>query len=468
MLRTHRARRLVAVLATLGAATSLVGPASAVEAYDAGLSSPVEDSYYPTKGDPGIDALHYDLNLRWLKAPRRLEGVATIDLRATEDAQQFQLDLAHSLQVSGVTVDGAPATFTHRRKTLVVGSPVLTEQRVQVVVTYAGTPKPVHAPTHRGDFDGVGMNVTRRGDLWTMQEPFGAFTWYPVNDQPSDKALYDFTIDTTASQRAVANGLMTSETVTGDRRVSVFHLRDPAASYLTTLAVGDFVTRHLTGPHGLPISIWLPRSEARRLMRPMRFMPADLRWLEQRLGRYPFESAGAVSVASRSAMETQTMVTTGDFGRGTREVTVHELAHQWYGDTVTPRDWRDVWMSEGMAMYVEGRWSAEHTNRTWKSWVRTFCRYDQLWRDLYGPPGAYDRSDFGEVNIYYGPACMYEQLRKKVGTGTFNATVKSWTHDRANSNQGRRAYVRYWERHTGQELSRFFRTWLMSQKTPRH
>jgi aminopeptidase N len=183
------ARWVPLVLAAAVAASALGGPADGAT-YDAGVSTPREDSYYPDHGDPGVDTLHYGLDLTWRRAGRTLSGVADIRLRATAGAPSFQLDLADSLTVSRVTVDGEPAASSHADDVLRVDVPVVADRRYDVRVAYRGTPRPVHAPTSRGDFDTIGMNVTRDGQLWTMQEPYGAFTWYPVNDHPSDKALY--------------------------------------------------------------------------------------------------------------------------------------------------------------------------------------------------------------------------------------------------------------------------------------
>ncbi len=156
-------------------------------------SQPVEDSYYPDQGDPGVDTLHYGLDLAWDPDTSTLTGIADVTLRATEDADRLQLDLLDALGVESVTVDGVDVGFSQGDNHLVVEQAVAADEHYTVQVSYAGTPAPVPAPTKRRDFTTLGMNVTPTGELWTMQEPFGAFTWYPVNDQPSDKAYYDFT-----------------------------------------------------------------------------------------------------------------------------------------------------------------------------------------------------------------------------------------------------------------------------------
>ena len=199
-----------------------------------------------------------------------------------------------------------------------------------------------------------------------MQEPYGAFTWYAVNDQPSDKALYDFSVTVPSPWVGIANGVLTDQTE--HRRaddVTTWHLAEPASSYLVTVASGDYTrtTQHR------------PRAACRSPTGCRATGPgcAGLRVAGRGAGLaggscsgpIPFDSLGFLLVDSLSGMETQTMITLGTTDYTTSPaVLVHEMAHQWYGDQVTPDDWRDVWMNEGMAMYLQGCWQAEQDGRT--------------------------------------------------------------------------------------------------------
>ncbi len=185
-----------------------------------------------------------------------------------------------------------------------------------------------------------------------------------------------------------------------------------------------------------------------------------MRWLENRLGRYPFDRAGIVVTPSGSAMETQTMVTFGaqqlPYGnRDVRRTVVHEMAHQWYGDTVTPKDWRDLWMNEGMATYQDTRWAVDQGWTTWRHWQRQWKRDDQLWRDIYGAPGDYHRREFGSINVYYCTALMWDRLRHRLGTATFNRLVRAWPQRHLRQQPVPRhpgAVVRDADRHGAQRL----------------
>ena len=434
---------------------------------DVARSRPREDSYYPDRGDRGVDSLHYDLDLAWDPGSSTLSGVADLAFRATADAEEVRLDLLDALEVSAVTLDGEPAPYTQSHKHLVVRASVRADERYGLHVEYAGTPRPVPAPTTRSDFGSVGMNVTPDGELWTMQEPFGAHTWYPVNDQPADKALYDFTVRAPREWVGVANGVLESRTVEDGRTVTRWTLARPASAYLTTLAVGDLVETTTESASGVPISFWTPRDDP-DVLRDLRVTPSALAWAQKRLGPYPFDSLGIVVVDSFSGMETQTMITLGGIDPYTTspEVILHEIVHQWYGDLVSPTDWRDVWMNEGMTMFLQGAYQADRSGLTVDQVMDQWAAAEEQFRVRSGPPGAYDRGEFGEGNIYYGPALMWNELRKDLGPRAFWSMVRAWPSVYADGNATRRQYYRWLERQTGRELSDFLDAWIVGETTP--
>lgn len=431
-----------------------------------GVSDPVEDRNYPAVGDPGVDALRYDLRLTWDPGTRTLEGVETIDLRATEDADHLQLDLAHPLQVDRLLLDGRPATYHHRGKDLVVDADVVRDERYSLVLTYAGKPRPVRAPVQRSDFDTTGWTVTDDGGSWTMQEPFGAYTWYAVNDQPSDKALYDLTLRVPAPFVGVANGQLLERSTSGGDTITRWQLDRPASSYLITVAFGDFVMTEDTAESGMPITYWTPRGRP-DLVRRLEYTPEALAWVEDRLGPYPFRTLGIVVVDSLSGMETQTMITLGDTRYATSpEVLVHEIAHQWYGDLVTPVDWRDVWMNEGMATYVQGVWMAESQGEPVSAILDSWAVIEARERAAAGPPAAYELDAFGSSNVYYGPALMWDDLRQQLGDQAFWRLAAAWPDVHADGNADYDDITSWWSEQTGEDLSGFFDAWLLGDTTP--
>ncbi len=466
-------RPLFAVLAC-SLALGVAGPARSAEPPVQTSPGQHSDSYYPAVGSPTVDVQSYALDLRWQPTTRTLAGVARLRLVPAQDGS-FRLDLSDRLRVAALSVRDAAtvldSSYTRAGSTLTVTGPRLVGGApYTVTVRYRGRPAPAKAPSSRQDMSGLGWHTTRTGQVWAMQEPYGAFTWYPVNDHPSDKATYDVRLDVPRRWVGVSNGRLVSRMLSHGRTVTRFTSRDPMASYLATVAIGPYERYTQTGPHGLPLTYWVPRDKPRYLAA-LRATPATLRWLESRLGPYPFDRAGVVVTPSDSAMETQTMITFGaeNYRYGTREVqqtVAHELAHAWYGDTVTPDDWSDLWMNEGMAMYVEAAYSVARGWRTAAYWDRQFSRSDSLWRTLYGPPGAYHPDQFAQINVYYCAARMWGRLRQEVGASAFDALVRRWPQEHRNTVQDRTSFVAWLSANTGRDLSPFFDQWLDSTAPP--
>jgi aminopeptidase N len=366
-----------------------------------------------------------------------------------------------------VWLDGKAVAFQHAGKDLVVEAAVQADSRHVLQLTYAGTPEPVVAPTDRRDFSTTGWTIARDGTVWTMQEPYGAYSWYAVNDQPSDKATYDFTIRAPQDMVGVANGLLLSRRASGGHTVTHWRLTSPAASYLVTIAVGHFTETKDTGPHGLPITYWTPTGRPGVLAK-VRYAPQAVAYLEGLVGPYPFDRLGVLVVPSNSAMETQTMVTLGD-NRYTlsKDVVVHEIAHQWYGDAVTCADWSDLWMNEGMATYLaEVNWASDHGHRSGPDILREFASRAVWIRDMWGPPTAYHPESFGEGDVYFIPALMWDTIRQRLGDQTFWRLAAAWPHTHLYTSQDLDSIADWWSEQSGQDLRALFRSWLVDGSEP--
>jgi aminopeptidase N len=436
-------------------------------AYDAGLSEPVEDRVYPRVGDPGVDALHYYLDLAWDPDDRELTATEALTFRATRDADLVRLDLSPELTVGRVELDGEPVDFDRRGKDLLVRTEVIADDRYLLSFDYTGTPRPVDAPTTRADVPALGWTTTDDGSVWTMQEPYGAYTWYAVNDQPSDKALYDVTLTAPDPMVGVSNGELTSRTRSGGSTVTEWHLAEPAAAYLMTVAFGDYVTDEVRSASGVPVSVWLPRPLADRMPQLRRDTVAALDWTEDLLGPYPFDTLGFLFVDSTSGMETQTMITLGSTDYTfSMPVLVHEVVHQWWGDQVTPRDWRDLWMNEGMTMYLQAMWESENGGTPLEQRMDEWAAAGQQLREETGPPAAYDKAAFAEPNVYYLPAVMWHDVRAEIGDEAFFRLARAWPASRDNDNADYDEILRWWSQRSGTDLEPLFRAHLLGDDQP--
>ncbi|GAA3452678.1 M1 family metallopeptidase [Dactylosporangium matsuzakiense] len=429
-----------------------------------GTSAPVADPVYPAYGNPALDVLHYDLALAWAPPTRTLTGTATIRIRAVRTVQQLRLDFSDAYTLSAISVDGASVPGRVADGDLVVDRAVPGGSTVTLSVGYTGTPTTVAMPSHRSDAEPLGLTVTADGSLWTMQEPYGASTWYPANDQPSDKALYDIAVTVPDGWSAIAGG------TPGPSGGGTFRYAStvPVASYLTTLAVGQYTKTSLSGPRGLPITLWTRSSDGPPRLDNLKQLPVYLQWLEDRFGPYPFASTGAVLVPSATAMETQQMMTIGGDAveSAGAAVLVHELAHQWFGDAVGPATWRDVWMNEGWASYVEQLYRHRSAPAALDGWERQARGADGTARAAQGPPGNPRADSFAENNVYVGPALMLRQIHKAIGDERFFALGRAWAAAHTGTARTRAEFVAFVNRQTGRDFTALINSWLDSPTTP--
>lgn len=476
-------RRLPVVLAVVALATAACEGASrsdqpsrgsvpkaaaapAAPSYRAGLSQPVTDPVYPDIGNPAVDVLHYALALRWAPSKATLSGIATLTIRAARDTDQIRLDFARPLHADKVTVDGKAATARHRGHDLIItaGRRLARDSRAVVAIRYHGRPQTLLGPMVRKDINEVGFTVGPDSSVYSIQEPYGALTWYPVNDHPSDEALYDIALTVPRGWAGVSSGVLRSTSRSGDKVTYHWHAADPLASYLVALGIDRYRKHTATGPHGIPVTYWVRPQDSARTLPLLRKTPRMLAWLEKRFGRYPFASAGVFAIQPDTGMETQTMVT---LGRNIpEEDLLHELAHQWFGNSVGPRTWRDIWLNEGFATYAQLLYEADVLGRSQARTLALWRQADGLLRREHGPPGRYKRDHFASGNVYFSPALMLDEIRKQIGDRKFFALLRAWVQQHRNVEADRALFTSWLKRHTGRNLTPLVNRWLDSPTTP--
>ena len=428
---------------------------------------PTADPYLPGHGDRSWSAAHYALDLDYDLAGNQLRAEAVIDAVAEEDLTRVVLDLA-GLDVAKVTVDGRPpAKYATRSGRLVVTlrAPIAERAAFRVVVKYAGAPKPL-IDKHHGD---AGWEELTDGVIVAAQ-PHGAPTWFPCNDRPDDKASYSITVTAAADYTVVANGSL-AEKRRGSSTVTWHYEQvEPMATYLATVQIGRYELRTYDGTP-VPMVAAVPADVGAgfdaAFGRQPEMMTAFVDWF----GPYPFEGYTAVVTHDdlEIPLESQGLSTFGrNFCRDDWDairLVAHELAHQWFGNSVTLARWRDIWLHEGFACYCEWLWSEASGGDSVDHWARHHHeRLSGLDQDLSladpGPELMFDD------RVYKRGALTLHALRLQVGDDAFFALLKGWVAEHAGGSVTTDDFRAFASGHTGIDLEWLFDAWLMQKELP--
>ncbi|MEU7804445.1 M1 family metallopeptidase [Micromonospora arborensis] len=424
------------------------------------------DPYVPGRGNGGYDVTHYGLDVRYDPSTDRLTGRAVITATATQDLSRFNLDLA-GLDVGAVTVGDARADHRRGDGELVVtprdGLP--RGRQFTVTVDYGGVPTPVVD----GTLGSGGFLHTADGAV-ALGQPDSAATWFPVNDHPSDKATYDLAVTVPESLAALSNGVPGPKSSADGWTTWRWSERAPMASYLSTLVIGDYrvvVGTHAGRPMVTAVAASLPPAggAATALAR----TGAIVDFLASRFGPYPFDSYGGIAIADDRigyALETQSRPVYGPAffadDQPNLGVVAHELAHQWFGDSVSVARWSDIWLNEGFASYAEWLWEEHDGGRTaQRNFELQYATID--WSQPSVEPGR--ERMFGTA-VYKRGALAVHALRRTVGDEMFFRILRTWTTERAAGNATTSDLVALAERVAGRQLRPLFDAWLVGGSAP--
>ncbi|MDG4863386.1 M1 family metallopeptidase [Streptomyces sp. T-3] len=458
----------------LTALTACSGSAVTGKPGDAG----VRDPYFPKLGNGGYDVAHYALKLDYDPESKELAGEALITARATQDLSAFNLDLA-GLDVDKVTVEGKPARFNRAANELTVrpGDDLKKGETFEAAVRYSGKPRTIT------DADGSeeGWLYTADGTL-ALGEPTGSMAWFPGNNHPSDKAAYDIEITVPKGLTAVSNGELKEKRTGKDGRPTfVWHSAEPMASYLAMVAIGEYEVEESEvelEASRLPVYTAVDPAQVEDSKKVLGKIPDIMEWAEYNFGAYPFSSVGAVVDRDEDvayALETQTKPV---FGGAPHESTlVHELAHQWFGNSVTPKSWQDMWLNEGLATYAEWLWSEDSDEMTAQEIFDDLYRGEGDFIDDEGiedpdamwefPPAKPTGADVISADpVYYRGAMVIQKIRQAVGDEKFYEIIQGWTKKYRHSNADTKDFTAYVEEKAGKKLDSIWGPWLYGDGKP--
>lgn len=458
-----RRHQVVAVILSgavaLGALAAGPGPSEAAKPAPA---AGIGDDYFPLDGNRGIDVRRYVIDDHYQMSSRFLQGSTTLTVKATARLSSFNLDLL--LTPTAVTIDGSPVGFAssfHEVK-ITPAAPIAKGKVFTVDVAYQGYPG---TKSYAGESNWLADGT----EVVAMNQPHMAPWWFASNDHPRDAARMDISITTDSDQTVIANGRQVSRTVVGDQATTRWVADEPMATYLAFFAAGDFWTDH--GRRDkidwlVAVSNQLPANQRTVLRAQLRRTPVLVQWLEGKLGRYPFTVTGGLvtSLDVGFALENQTRPTYPSMWLDDT-LMVHELAHQWFGDSVRLHDWRDIWLNEGWASYLEWTWSGQQGTDPQQRLRNIYQQTGAAsWRTRTGDPGP--AHIFDDFAVYDRGAMTLQALRNRIGSHDFWRLAKGWAHHRAGRTGTTAQFITMAERISGEKLDGFFRAWLYSSTKP--
>jgi aminopeptidase N len=423
------------------------------------------DPYAPSSGNGGYGVGHYAIDLRYRAATNRLDATATLTAESTQELSRFTLDLSR-LQASRVTVNGrkAKVTQSNGKLAIVPAAAIEAATTFTVVIDYAGSPMPRRSP-----WGLVGWEELDDGVIVASQ-PTGSPSWFPCNDHPADKATYSIRVTTEQAYSVLCNGVLSAHSVVAGRGTWLYEQVEPTSTYLATVQIGRY-TQEEVALGTVPGILAYPRRLQSRVRADFAALPAMMGCFEDVFGPYPFASYTAVITADdlEIPLEAQSMAIFGanhvDGIGGDERLIAHELAHQWFGNSVGLRSWQHIWLNEGFACYAEWIWSEARGHQTADALARSFhaslrARPQDI---LLGDPGAADMFD---DRIYKRGALTLHALRLTLGDATFFAMLRDWTAEHRHGVVDTENFRSHAARYATTPLDGLFDAWLFRASLP--
>lgn len=439
------------------------------------IAAPPFDDRYPR--NPNVDVLHYSFSLSLSDTDDRIAGLARVSVRFRRaGVTGFELDLVgpragRGMSVAGVEDSGAPARFEHRgdRLRVTLASPSRASEERTITIRYGGVPA-----------DGLIISTNRYGDRTFFGDnwPNRARHWLPSIDHPYDKATVEFVVTAPAQYQVVGAGELVEETdLPGSIRVTHWRTAVPLATKVMTIGAARFAVQHVDVVAGTPIQTWVYPQDRDRGFYDFALAGRILRFFVDRVGPFPYEKLANVQSKTRyGGMENASNIfyaessVTGD--RSSEGLIAHEVAHQWFGDSVTEGDWHHAWLSEGFAtylaeLYLEHAYGAERLKADMIEARTAVIAYAATRPDspvvdttIVDPNGVLS------TNSYQKGAWVLHMLRAEVGDEAFWEGLRAYYREYRDANTMSDDFRRVMERISRRDLGRFFRQWLREPGVP--
>ena len=435
-------------------------------------SSGIGDPYYPDWGNGGYDVQSYTISLDIDPPANTIRGSTIIQATASEYLSPFNLDF-HGLTVDSVTVNDAVAQFSRNEDELTImpASPLEVNDSFSVAVEYHGSPELFKSQAF--PYYSMGWSHAENGAINVIGEPEAASSWFPNNNHPSDKATYRFEITVPNPWIVAATGTLKDTKSNEENTLFIWEMDKPMATYVASISIDQYEIVTQSGPNGLTIRNYFPIDFPAERRINYNSLAAMIDLFDDFFGPYPFEEYGVV-VASKDgwcaatdmALEAQSMSVHCPGGYGSSEFVIeHELAHQWFGNSVSLENWKDVWLKEGFATYADWLWESKSDPvalmRIAKREQRNFLDNPRYSVAEPSPDDLYTDSS------YIGGALVLQGLRLEVGDETFFDILRTYVERYQYGVAGTDEFIDLAKEVSGKDLKPFFDKWLFSKTIPK-
>ena len=431
-----------------------------------------------------IDIKHYVFQLRLTDSNDEIIGTTQVTVNFKQAGiLNFRLDLINKstekkdkgMVVEGVSISNTTVNYTHENDALIIYLPKssVANETITFTIKYHGIP-----------FDGLRIGATKFGDRSFFNEnwPNRGRHWLPILDHPSDKATSEFIVTAPAHYKVVSNGLLLEESSLGNNTMLTHWKQSvPVSSWLFVLGVADFAVQYVDDFEGKSIQTWVYSKNREAgfydFKEPTKKV---LAFYTKYVGPYAYEKLANIQTPSvNGGMETSSAIFYGENlvnGKGderTKNIVVHEIAHQWFGNAVTEATWDDAWLSEGFAtfftlLYYENQYGqAEYNNRIIKAKKAVLDMTIKMPDFSIIAPRTAEKEAVTTGLTYQKGAWFLHMLRDKIGEQNFQKGIKSYYKKFYNANATTDEFRMEMEKAAGLDLKIFFKQWLYQPVNPK-
>ena len=412
-----------------------------------------------------IDILNYSIDIELFPEDEKIYSDVKISgVLLNIKSRQIELDFFDNFQIHLLQLNGRETEYIFDEEKLIIMSEEVISDSFEVRVVYEGSPKNL----------GFGsFTFGKKNDhniIYALNEPVFASTWFPCNDTPSDKALLNMCITNDSGMVSVSNGKLISVEEKGKKNTYNWTTLYPISTYLVTIYSAPYKSFSLQYINSLKdtmdISCFVLPEKYEDAQSAFSDHPNYLTVFSKLFGEYPFikEKYGVAQILwNQGAMESQTIT-----GIGTNlisdaklfsNILIHEVAHHWWGNSVTPKSWKDIWLNEGFATYSEALyWEDVKGFRALLSTMASFDVDDES-KTLYDP-----KSKIFSSMVYNKGAWVLHMLRKEIGDTLFFKTLRNYYKKFEYSNADTYDFKEICEKISQKKLDKFFDQWVFSGK----